>query len=119
MAPSIFGDRLFEIGSAKIGPVFAGDHDLRVAALPEEKVGEAELSRGADQEIGVRDVGGVEVVGEELSVDLLGIDQTLIAPKATLEQLAANPTEEKVGELFMNWQRELMEEAIAALLAED
>ena len=48
----------------------------------------------------------------------LGIDPTLIAPKATLEQLAANPNEEKADELFMRWQRELMEKPIAVLLAD-
>jgi ribonuclease D len=48
----------------------------------------------------------------------LQIDQTLIAAKATMEQLAAGPSEDKVGELFMNWQRELMGEAIGDLLAE-
>ncbi|MFT4549888.1 MAG: ribonuclease D [Verrucomicrobiales bacterium] len=49
----------------------------------------------------------------------LGIDQTLIAAKATLEQLAAEPSEEKVQELFMDWQRKLMEKAFVPLLAED
>jgi len=48
----------------------------------------------------------------------LGIDQTLIAAKATMEQLAGGPSEEKVEELFMNWQRELMADAINDLLAE-
>ena len=48
----------------------------------------------------------------------LEIDQTLIAAKATMEQIAANPTEEKVSELMMDWQRSLMATAVDALLEE-
>ncbi|MGI9241988.1 MAG: hypothetical protein ACR2RV_14390, partial [Verrucomicrobiales bacterium] len=48
----------------------------------------------------------------------LGIDQTLIAAKATMEQMAGAPSEEKVDELFMDWQRSLMADAIDDLLAE-
>ena len=48
----------------------------------------------------------------------LEIDQTLIAAKATMEQIAANPTAEKVSELMMDWQRSLMGKAIDSLLEE-
>ena len=52
------------------------------------------------------------------AAEKLGIDQTLIAAKATLEQLAAEPSEEKVELLFMNWQKAIMDEAIKVLLNE-
>jgi len=48
----------------------------------------------------------------------LGIDQTLIAAKATMEQIAAAPSEEKVGELLLKWQLELMAKPIENILAE-
>ena len=46
----------------------------------------------------------------------LEIDQTLIAAKATMEQIAASPTEEVVDGLLMNWQRDLMKKALDPLI---
>lgn len=47
----------------------------------------------------------------------LHIDQTLIAAKAVMEQIAAEPTEERVSALLMSWQRTLMAKAIDPLIA--
>src|SRR5216684_7598616 len=63
-------DRFEEIAAAKIGPEDFGDVDLRVGDLPEQEVRDAQLAAGADEEIGVVEVGGVEMIGEELLVDL-------------------------------------------------
>ena len=49
----------------------------------------------------------------------LEIDQTLIAAKATLEQIAASPTQAKVDELLMGWQRDLMADPLDYLLGAD
>ena len=48
----------------------------------------------------------------------LELDQTLIASKATMEQLAADPTEETAGGLLMDWQRALMRKAVDSLIEE-
>jgi ribonuclease D len=46
----------------------------------------------------------------------LEIDQTLIAAKAIMEQIAASPTEEVVDGLLMDWQRVLMKKAVDPLI---
>ena len=63
-------DRLEEIAAAEIGPEHFGDVDLRVGDLPEQEVRDAQLAAGADEQVGIVDVGGVEMIGEELLVDL-------------------------------------------------
>src|SRR4051794_36937005 len=63
-------DRLEQIAPAKIGPENFRDVNLRVRNLPEQEVGYAQLAAGADEQIGIIDVGRVEMIGEELLVDL-------------------------------------------------
>lgn len=69
VALRVVGDRGEEIGFGEIRPELGSDVDLGVAELPEEKIGKAEFARGADQEIGVGDVLGVEAFGDEFGRD--------------------------------------------------
>ena len=45
---------------AEVGPEAVGDEDLGVGDLPEQEVRDALLARGADDEVGVGHVRGVE-----------------------------------------------------------
>src|SRR5439155_3913799 len=70
-------DRLVEVLPAKVGPQGVGDPELRVRGLPEEKIRDAELPAGADQEVRVGQSVRVEAVPEELLVDLAERDSAL------------------------------------------
>src|SRR5262245_3114735 len=51
-------DRAVEIGRPEVGPEGGRDQELRVGDLPQEEVRDSHLAAGANQEIGIRDVGG-------------------------------------------------------------
>lgn len=56
---------LVDVVDVEVGPVGGGGDEFGVGTLPEEEVGEAHLAGGADDEVGVREAGGVEVMGKE------------------------------------------------------
>ena len=64
LAVLVVGDGFEEVEAAEVGPEAVGDEDLGVGDLPEEEVGDALLAGGADDEVGVGHVGGVEGVGD-------------------------------------------------------
>ena len=63
-AALVVGDGFEEVDAAEVGPEAIGDEDLGVGDLPEEEVGDALLAGGADDEVGVRHVRGVEGAGD-------------------------------------------------------
>src|SRR5260221_10478507 len=62
-------DRLEQVTAAEVGPENLGDVNFCVGDLPEEEIRDAQLAAGADEQVGVDDPGGVEVIGEEALVD--------------------------------------------------
>ncbi len=60
LALLVVRDGFEEMDAAEVGPKAIGDQELRVGDLPEEEVGDALLPGGADDEIGVGHVAGVE-----------------------------------------------------------
>ncbi len=63
-AALVCGDGFEEMEAVEVGPEAVGDKDLGVGDLPEEEVGDALLAGGADDEIGVGHVPGVEGAGD-------------------------------------------------------
>jgi len=55
---------LKETGAIEIRPERFRDKDFRVGNLPEQKIADAHFPAGANQEIGIGKVGGVEMSGE-------------------------------------------------------
>src|SRR6201997_5329524 len=53
-----------EAGAIEIGPESFGDEDFGVGNLPEEEIADAHFAGGSDEEIGVGEIGGVEMAGE-------------------------------------------------------
>ena len=53
-------------------PVGLAEVQLGVGALPEQEVGQTQLAAGADDEIGVRLPGGIQVAGNVLNGERLG-----------------------------------------------
>ena len=64
LALLVVGDGFEEVDAAEVGPEAVGDEDLGVGDLPEEEVGDALLAGGADDEVGVGHVRGVEGAGD-------------------------------------------------------
>ncbi len=60
MAALVFADGVEEVALAEVGPEFFDDDHFGVADLPEEEVGESHFAGGADEEVGVGDVCGLE-----------------------------------------------------------
>jgi hypothetical protein len=59
-AALVVGDGFEEMDAAEVRPETVGDEDFGVGDLPEEEVRDALLAGGADDEVGVRHVRGVE-----------------------------------------------------------
>src|SRR6478736_7974323 len=67
-------DRLPEVPPVDVGPQHVGEDELGVRGLPEHEVREPLLPRRPPDEVGVGDLGDVEVPGERLLVDFLGVE---------------------------------------------
>src|SRR4051812_32444422 len=63
-------DRLIEVPAPEVGPEGVGHPDLGVGDLPEQEVGDPQLARGTDHQVGVCLAGGVEVASDRLLVDV-------------------------------------------------
>src|SRR6516165_11217006 len=66
LAAPVFGDRGLEGRAVEIGPVGRNEDELAVGGLPQQKIRQALLAAGADNEIGVGQVGGVEMSADEV-----------------------------------------------------
>src|SRR5205814_3172999 len=73
-------DRLEEMPFPEIGPQHFRDVNLRVRDLPQQKIRYAQLAAGADEQIGIVDVRGVEMRCEKIFVDD-GVAHLAIAPR--------------------------------------
>src|SRR5215469_16589124 len=69
LAPTIIGDCLLQIVTAEIGPQRLGEDELGIGALPQQEVADALLAAGADQQIGIGDVGGEEMPRDHVLID--------------------------------------------------
>src|SRR3974377_443625 len=67
-----FVDRLFQVALGEIGPQGLGEDQLGIGALPEQKVADALLATGADQQVRVRNIRGEKMTGDAILVDFLG-----------------------------------------------
>ena len=59
-----FLDRLFQIRAIEVRPQPVGEDELGIGALPEQEIAQAKLAAGADQKIGVGNVGGQKLAVE-------------------------------------------------------
>ncbi|MFM1945427.1 MAG: hypothetical protein RI897_4409 [Verrucomicrobiota bacterium] len=70
----VFVEGVEELGFSEVGPERGGDDEFGVGDLPEEEVRDAEFAAGADEEVRVGHMPGVEVFGEGFFVDLGGVE---------------------------------------------
>src|SRR2546425_1112600 len=64
-------DRFEKVAAAEIGPQRFGDPDLSIGDLPQQKIADAHLAAGPNQEIGIRLAGGVEKIAEALLIECI------------------------------------------------
>src|SRR3954471_17073014 len=67
----VFLDGAVEIVGIEVGPLPLEEDELGIGALPEQEVADALFAAGADQEIGIRHIGGQQKLREVLLVQLL------------------------------------------------
>src|SRR5262245_32561526 len=68
-APLILGNRAFERRLVELRPVNRHEHEFAVSSLPQQKVRQALLTAGADNEIRIGNPRRVETLVEHLVVD--------------------------------------------------
>ena len=74
MSSRVFFESGVELGFAEIGPEGGGDDEFGVGDLPEEKIADAHFAAGADEQIGIGNVAGVEMLGKGLLRDVGGVE---------------------------------------------
>src|SRR4029078_1251339 len=77
VAPLIFGERGLELLAREVGPVAVDEHELAIGNLPEQEVGQAELTARADEKIRIGQISRVEISGEALLRHLCAAGDTL------------------------------------------
>src|SRR5512145_1553010 len=68
------GHRAIEVAGAEVGPHDGREHQLGVGDLPQEKIRDPHLAARADQEVRIRDVGGVEGPADVFLRDVVGFE---------------------------------------------
>jgi len=69
-----------ETSTVEVGPKNIGDEEFGVRDLPEKEIADAHFSAGADEEIGIGKVGGIEMTSELLFADGLGGGVAVMTP---------------------------------------
>ena len=70
---AIFGDRAFQRRLVEIGPVDRHEDQFAIGGLPHQEIRQPLLAAGADDEIGIGNVGRIEIAPERVGVDRCGI----------------------------------------------
>src|SRR5580693_8258134 len=68
----IGADRAQEVDFAEGRPEHVGEVELAVHALPQQKSGQADLAAGTNDQVGIRQAGGVEMLGDGFGGDAVG-----------------------------------------------
>ena len=85
----VLGERGAQVALVEVGPEAVDEHELRVGELPEHEVRDAELAARADQQVGIGQLGRVEIRGEDVLVDLARVEAALGDPPGRLDELGA------------------------------
>src|ERR1700746_4025085 len=59
---------LVKLGAAEIGPKSFGDINFGIGYLPQEEIADAHFAAGANQQVGIRQSGGVEMLRNHLLI---------------------------------------------------
>src|SRR5581483_1703467 len=63
-APGKSGDGFGQVGLGEIRPEHGDEEEFGIGGLEKEKIAHPRLARGADDEIGIRQVGGIKITAE-------------------------------------------------------
>src|SRR5665213_322972 len=77
LALPIFQDSSFERRPVEVRPIHRHEHQLTVSRLPQQKIRQPLLAAGADDQIGIGDIGGVQIAADGLGADLIRLEAAL------------------------------------------
>src|SRR5215470_16509588 len=72
LAPTELGNGVLKIGLAEVGPQGAAEHQLSIGRLPQQKIADALIAAGADQQVRFGQLVRPQVTLQHLLVDRLG-----------------------------------------------
>ena len=70
LAPPVFGDRVLERGAVEIGPIGRNENELAVGRLPHQEIRQPLLAAGADDEVGIGQIGRIEMPADDVRRDV-------------------------------------------------
>ena len=73
LAPLEICNRLGQMVTGKVRPQRVGEDQFRIGRLPQQEIRQALLAGGADQQVRIRHVGGLQVASKQGLVDRIGI----------------------------------------------
>ena len=76
-AAAILGDCAFERRAVEIGPIDRHENELAVGGLPKQEIGEPLLAAGANDQVGIGNVGRVQMAAEKLRRNVFGGEPSL------------------------------------------
>src|SRR5581483_2820347 len=98
-APRVRRERVAQLAGPELRPQRVDEDELGVRELPEQEVRDSELAGRPDQQVGIRQLGRVEVRGERVLVDLARVDSRLREPASGLDDLGPSAVVERDPEL--------------------
>src|SRR5712691_12094581 len=107
---------MLELATSEVRPQPVEEDELGVGKLPEQEVRDAQLARGADQQVWVRQLGRIEVGAQGVLVDLGRLEPCLDEPACGLDELRAASVVERDPEVETLVLRRLLLEARHLLL---
>src|SRR6476469_1514263 len=66
-----------KVALVEVRPELVDEDELRVGHLPKQEIRDAQLAARPDQQVGIGQVRGVQVGGEDVLVDVRGVDTAL------------------------------------------
>src|SRR5260370_28874648 len=72
LAKLVGGDRAQKFALAEIGPQRIGEIEFGVGEVKQEKIADAQFSRGSNEQVGIGKPGGRQLARDQLLVDLIG-----------------------------------------------
>src|SRR5262249_19662044 len=88
-ALGVLSERLPEVAAVEVWPELVDEHELGVGELPEHEVRHAQLPARPDQQVGIGELGRVEVRRKHVLVDLARVGPALRDPPRRLDELGA------------------------------
>jgi hypothetical protein len=81
---TVIGNGALQVLFCKVRPEGAGDVQLGIRGLPEKKIADPVFAAGSDEQIGIGQSGGIEMIGKQSFVNQRGINASRRNPPADI-----------------------------------